>query len=578
MKLIKISANKSSFKTVTFRDGFNFIIAEKDKTSGDKDSTNGLGKSLLLEIIDFCLGSNPSETLKKDEMKDWTFYLDIKLNDDIFTLTRSVDNQGEITIHGNLDIFGISNKGDNTLSTDALKAIFGNYLFGLNDARLENKKNKPSYRSLISYFMRTGADAFSDPFTYFAKQPTWSKQVNNAYLLGLDWELSTKLSQLKLKLEKLDTANSAIKNGALDDFGGTVGELESEKINLQTKLDIKAERLKSFQVHEDYREIQSTANILTERIHNFLNTTTINSQIIEKYKCDLGNEKDENLRVEQIYREVGVIFGESLLHELADVEQFHNQVVTNRRDYLKSEIDSLSQDNIDLQKKIAALSKERSTYMEILDSHGALDEHALLQNEVSKERAKISDIESKISRLTEIEELISNLRVDIEKMVSKMRRDYSERLPTIATAVKMFNLNSEYLYAQPGTMSIDISKEGYKFKVDIKKSGSNGVGNMKVLCYDLMLAEYWKTVVKKEIPLFHDSRIFADVDPRQIAKALELAKLKSESLDFQYICSMNSSYIPNTYLSDDFKNTVEDYTVIKYHDRDETGSLLGITF
>lgn len=578
MKLLKISANKNSFKTVVFRDGFNFIVAEKDKSSSDKDSTNGLGKSLLLEIVDFCLGANPSDTLKKDEMKDWSFYLDIKLDDNVFTLIRSVDDQGNVTIQGDLEKLGIPSQSDNTVSVDILKNIFGGALFGLSDARLESKKNKPSYRSLMSYFMRTGSGAFTDPFAYFAKQPSWSKQVNNAYLLGLDWELSTKLSQLKLKLEKLDTANGAIKDGAFDDFGGTVGELESEKINLQSKLDTKADRLKSFQVHDDYKEIQGKANRLTEDMHGLLNTVAINTQIIEKYKADLENEKGENLRVEQIYKEVGIMFSKELAHELTDVEQFHRQVVVNRKNYLKAEIDTLSHENTDLQKRISDLSVERSTYMSILDSHGALDEYALLQNEVSKQRAKIADVESRITRLTEIEDLISNLRVDIEKMISKMRRDYSERLPTIAAAVKMFNSNSEYLYAQPGSLSVDINKDGYKFKVDIKKSGSDGVGNMKVLCYDLMLAEYWATIMKREVPLFHDSRIFADVDPRQIAKALELAKLKSETLGFQYICSMNSSYIPHEYLSDDFKKTIDNCTVVKYHDKDDTGTLLGVTF
>jgi hypothetical protein len=34
-------------------------------------------------------------------------------------------------------------------------------------------------------------------------------------LLGLDWQLSTKLSQLKIKLDKLDAANKAIEDGAL---------------------------------------------------------------------------------------------------------------------------------------------------------------------------------------------------------------------------------------------------------------------------------------------------------------------------------------------------------------------------
>lgn len=578
MKLLKLSANKDTFKTITFHDGFNFIVAEKSKDSSDKDSTNGLGKSLLLEIIDFCLGANPSETLKKEEMQDWRFFLDISIDCDEFTFIRNVDDLKNVIIHGDPERLGLNESLDSVYNADLIKSILGNILFGLNETKLDGKKNKPSYRSLISYFMRTGPDSYSEPFAYFSKQPTWSKQVNNAYLLGLDWELSTKLSQLKIKLDNLDKANKAIDDGAMSDFGGTVGELESEKINLQTKLDVKAERLKNFQVYEDYRDVQDKANKLTENIHGLLNTVTINSQIIEKYKADLDNEEGENIRIEQIYKDAGIIFEKSLVRTLGEVEIFHSNLVTNRKNYLRSEIDALSKEDEQLRFRISELTKERASYMNILDSHGALEEYALLQNEVSKEHAKIADVESRIARLTEIEESISSLRVEIEQMVKKMRRDYSERLPTIAAAIKIFNANSEYLYAQPGTLSVDITKDGYRFKVDIKKSGSDGVGNMKVFCYDLMLAEYWAIIMRREIPLFHDSKIFADVDPRQIAKALELAKDKSESLGFQYICSMNSSYIPFDYLSDDFKRSLDESTIVKYHDKDDSGTLLGITF
>jgi uncharacterized protein YydD (DUF2326 family) len=53
----KVSANQSSFRTVEFNPGFNIVIAERTKESTRKDSRNGLGKTTLVEIIDFCLGS-----------------------------------------------------------------------------------------------------------------------------------------------------------------------------------------------------------------------------------------------------------------------------------------------------------------------------------------------------------------------------------------------------------------------------------------------------------------------------------------------------------------------------------------
>lgn len=578
MKLINLRSNKPSFKNIDFKDGFNFIVAEKSEDSSDKDSTNGLGKSLLLEIVDYCLGGNPSETLLKEEMKDWVFFLEVEIDGVIFNFGRSVSEQSSVFVKGDLTKFDLDAGAERDVNIEIFKKVMGKLVFGYNENLVSEKKFRPSYRSLISYFMRDGSSAFVDPFAFFARQQAWSKQVNNALLLGLDWELSVKLSTLKIKLDKLETANKAIESGALNDLGGTLGELESEKINLETTLEQKIARLKNFKVYDDYSEAQDKADELTKTTHYLLNEMALNNQIIERYKKDLGSESEETLRVADIYANANIILSENVVKTLDEVRDFHQTVIKNRKDYLKTEIEQLKNASVKLEERIRVLTDEKAHYMEILNSHGALEEYSALQNDVNIQKANIKDIDSKIARLTEIEELISQLNVDIERMIANMRRDHNERKPTLAAAVKMFNANSEYLYAQPGKFSVDITKEGYKFKVDIKKSGSDGVSNMKVFCYDLMLAEFWSVIRKKPLPLFHDSKIFADVDPRQVALALELAKLKASTCGFQYICSMNSSYIPYDYLSKDFVSTMDEVTIVKYNDKDDTGTLLGVTF
>ena len=66
-----VRCNKDTFKTINFNPGFNVVTAERTKESSKKDSRNGLGKSTLIEIIQFCLGGNKGETLGKPQLKDW---------------------------------------------------------------------------------------------------------------------------------------------------------------------------------------------------------------------------------------------------------------------------------------------------------------------------------------------------------------------------------------------------------------------------------------------------------------------------------------------------------------------------
>ena len=48
-----VTANHSSFHPVQFTPGLNVILAERTNTSTQKDTRNGLGKSTLIDIIDF---------------------------------------------------------------------------------------------------------------------------------------------------------------------------------------------------------------------------------------------------------------------------------------------------------------------------------------------------------------------------------------------------------------------------------------------------------------------------------------------------------------------------------------------
>jgi uncharacterized protein YydD (DUF2326 family) len=76
--------------------------------------------------------------------------------------------------------------------------------------------------------------------------------------------------------------------------------------------------------------------------------------------------------------------------------------------------------------------------------------------------------------------------------------------------------------------------------------------------------------------LIHDSTIFADVDERQKAHALELAAKTSETHGFQYICCLNSDAIPGNDFSAGF--SLHPYVRIELTDAGDKGGLLGIRY
>ncbi|MDO8656453.1 MAG: DUF2326 domain-containing protein, partial [Nanoarchaeota archaeon] len=166
--------------------------------------------------------------------------------------------------------------------------------------------------------------------------------------------------------------------------------------------------------------------------------------------------------------------------------------------------------------------------------------------------------------------------VEQELIYQQANIDLGERKKQKESAVLLFNSNSQALYEAPGTLSIDFEKAGFKFNVNIERSGSHGIGNMKIFCYDLMLAQIWAQKEKTPNFLIHDSILFADVDERQKAHALELAARESENQGFQYICSINSDTIPRKDFSKEF--IFDKYIRVTFSDATDDGGLLGMRF
>ncbi len=76
--------------------------------------------------------------------------------------------------------------------------------------------------------------------------------------------------------------------------------------------------------------------------------------------------------------------------------------------------------------------------------------------------------------------------------------------------------------------------------------------------------------------LFHDSSVFADVDERQIASAIKLAKATSEEHGFQYICCLNSDKVPTNLLEPELM--VSDYVRLELKDKPDGACLFGFRF
>lgn len=585
MRFVRLRANQPGFHEVRFKAGFNLIVAERTKESTRKDSRNGLGKSTLIELLHFCLGKGvqKGQVPILDDLNDWAFTLELELLGETISLTRRVDDPKRLSVVGNFDKWPIQPSWDSEMATFYVSAadlrnVIAHAFFGLG-AEEASVKYSPTVGSLLGYFSRRGRDAYTSPFEHFRKQKEWDKQVNVAFLLGLNWEDAAAWQTLKDEKRVLDDLGRAVKTGALPDYLGSEGALETERVRLTGEVADQERRLTSFRVRDDYREIEIEANELTESLHQLANANFSDQQSVDLYRTAAEEEAANTATREQleaVFEEVDLHFPEAVSRTLDEVATFHEQVVANRREYLEAEVTRLERAIRDRDAEVARLDERRAGLMSILRTHGALDEFQQLQARVSDTRAALRDVEARIERLQEFTEAKSRHADNLRDLEAGARQRYEELREQRDVAIRLFNSNTEALYEAPGRLIIDITGTGFRFDVDIERARSAGVSNMKVFCFDVTLMQLWSDRSPAPEFLIHDSLLYDGVDERQKALALDLAAREADRLNWQYICTFNSDEYPTHLLPDGSPAAAQ--PILTLTDATADGTLLGLRF
>ena len=146
MRLIALESNQSSFQPVTFnRSGITIIEAVKSDSDNISASRtyNGSGKSLIIHILHFCLGSSEISEFET-KLPGWEFRLKFQLESQEYLVVRNTQNQKEVELNGQklkLDDY-----------TDFLERRCFN---------IDEKIQFLTFRSLIPFFIRRYKNSYS---------------------------------------------------------------------------------------------------------------------------------------------------------------------------------------------------------------------------------------------------------------------------------------------------------------------------------------------------------------------------------------------------------------------------------
>lgn len=571
MRLISLTANGAGFHPVKFnRRGASFILGkqkardEKDKSQGQ--TYNGVGKSLLLYLINYCLGAEVKESFTS-QLAGWEFVLTIEIGGHEVPITRRISDSGMI-------LFGTE---ELTLK-DFRERIQVTAFPGTEDLKFL------TFRSLMGLFLRPGKSAYTwYDGIHFSEKPV-QKQIRSAYLLGLDVGLVLAKYELVQELRDMqDMSKRFAKDAIIKEYFHGKKDVNLDIRDLQEELAVLQKSLDEFRVAENYHEVEQSLGELKARLQKMRNAALATENKLRQVEDSLKTKNEITLEgVREAFARASVHFPPPLIRSIEEVEQFHFRLLSMREVRLKKEKKGLETRLAGMTTNLKTLNTEIDQNLRFLNDHGALGELLSL-----KDRA--NEVRNTLQRLLDFKELTkkykdrsAELQVDLANANLASQHYLAENEETINEAAETFRKLAKRIYPgkQSGlTIENDLGENQTRFKIDVKilDDASDGINEAKIFAYDMTLVSLRRNHDVQF--LCHDSRLFSDIDPRQRAPVFQIAADLSEERDFQYIATVNEDQVEaiRPVLGDDeFKRVVLDRVVLELKDDSAEDKLLGL--
>ena len=567
MKLKCIRANQSSFHTINFKEGLNIIVGKQASPHNENDGNtyNGVGKSFVLHLIHFCLGSNKIDSFSNN-LPEWVFTLEFEVDGKEYYASRNTSEQNRINFCGQ------------DISLKAMRENMLNLCFGISAP----PKNM-TWNTLFSRFVRRYRLSYSRFDTYIPKESDYSKLLNTLYLLGIDPSLIIEKKELREKqTDAKKTENAIKKDPFFKRYYLGKNDVELDVADLEYRITELEREISEFKVSNNYHELELEANdksyekkILENKrvlINNYI------KNIEESFKeTATANEKD----VIRIYEAANIEIPDMVKKNIDEVLEFHRKQILSRNIRLKKELRKHQLELEKIDKQILAIGERMDNLLGYLDSHGALEEYVALTKQ-------LSSLKNEMERIQGYQKLLKSYKdIELEIKASFINQDketneYLEIIKTVTDKLRTgFWEYAKKFYPKKRSGLVIKNNSGenmirYTLEARIEDDSSDGVNEVRLFCFDLLLLMCRKSKIRF---LAHDSRLFANMDPRQREMLLRIAYDVTIDSEFQYICSMNEDTIlsfKDLMSIEDYRQIVTNNIILELNDDASESKLLGI--
>jgi len=551
LKSLVISNDDTIIREIIFHKGINLIVDETS-TSNLKESGNNVGKTTVLRLVDYCLGSKGTNIFQDEEFRKQTntqVESFLKENNIVIelNLVENLDTSKgeEITIRRNFlkyskkiqEINGTEIKNNKLFEKELKKIVF------------KSSKDKPSFKQIVSKNIRDEKSRLIH--TLKVLNPYTSNDEYEAlflFWLGIDLDFTARKQVLIQEISSEEKLQKRLKKES------TIQQLEQYLAIVENDIYELEETKNNFNLNESYEEDLSELNKAKGNI-NLLSSQIGRLQIRRELILESKKELEEDFaqidvkKVEQLYQQAKSLIP-NLQKSFQETLDFHNKMISEKLEFVTQDLPQLQKE---LEQKGRELSKfiiqEKSLSIKLIKT-GAIEELEGVINDLNKAYENKGRFSEQLRLWNSSTDKLNNKT----KELNEINQGIASKESLISNRIKKFNYHfasiSNQLYNEQFVLSPVLTDKGYSLTIS-SISGNLGTGKKKgqILSFDLA---YILFAEENDIPclhfILHDQ--IENVHKNQIT--LILNKVVNE-INCQLILSVLKNKLPKSIDVDNFK-------------------------
>ena len=205
-----------------------------------------------------------------------------------------------------------------------------------------------------------------------------------------------------------------------------------------------------------------------------------------------------------------------------------------------------------------------------------------MNNQLANMKTKLNKLKTYKEILQEYKNKLAEIKIEFEKENIETNNYLIQIKPFTDMNVALFrSFSREFYDNKPGGIEISnndgMNKMRFNINAKIQDDASDGIGEVKIFCFDWMLLKAKHS--HKINFIFHDSRLLSNMDPRQRAILFKQAHKHAVGDGLQYIISANEDMLESIkgyFEPNEYQEVIEKNKILELTDKSDETRLLGI--